>query len=269
MTWYCWYMSQFWAPAAQYLWKNPPPTCLFTKQELLSSCVGLSGGSHRSRSQSRLWTNQATAAWAHMFLQGVRGLISVSSSEWKILFQFRLILCGFLFFQRDRWHLCSKLLPIWKRQRQRDGWGEKTQNGTRWNDFLSWCIAPFLWKKNPKIAPLYHLKCYFFQNLIWNSWPYIIFVAVSHYFHSYGAVEVLSYRKSSQNLWICFFFSSWNLRPPPWDHKSLLVPQFELRVLQNIHLSPQALWLLTANPAHFRHFQAQNWWTWLALYQPW
>lgn len=34
-----------------------------------------------------------------MFLQGVRGLISVSSSEWKILFQFRLVLCGFLFFQ--------------------------------------------------------------------------------------------------------------------------------------------------------------------------
>lgn len=104
--------------------KNPKTLiCLFTKQELLSSCVGSSGGSHRSRSRSQLWTNQVTAAWAHMFLQGVRGPISVSSSEWKILFQFRLILRGFLFFQRDRWHLCSKLLPIWKRQRQRDGWG--------------------------------------------------------------------------------------------------------------------------------------------------
>lgn len=37
---------------------------------------------------------------------------------------------------------------------------------------LKWFSRLFLWNKT-KIAPLYYLKCYFFQNLIWNSWPFL------------------------------------------------------------------------------------------------
>lgn len=235
MTWHCWNMSQFWAPAAQCLWKNPPKKrliCLFTKQELSSSCVGSSGGSHRSRSQSRLRTNQVTAEWAHMFLQGVCGLISVSSSEWKILFQFRVVLCGFLFFQPGSVTFMFEIAAYLKETKaeRRLGGGENWMVHTEMI-FSAGALPHFYGKKKnkTKIAPFYHLKCYFFR--IWSE----ILGHISVFCFFFCSQSLLSQlrcgrcsiikTKLTKSLNLLFLPQFPHLQPPPRDHKSLLVPQ--------------------------------------------
>lgn len=152
-----------------------------------------------------------------------------------------------------------------ERDKGRETAGERKQNGAHWNDFLSWCFAPFLWKKT-KNCTIILSEVLFFQNLIWNSRPYIrvFFCSQSLLSQLWCSRCFIIQTKLIKSLNLLFFQIGICTRPHEiinrsWRHScSFMSCKIYTSVLKHSDCWPQT-------PAHFRHFQAQNWWTWLAL----
>lgn len=201
MTWHCWNMSQFWAPAAQCLWKNPPkktPDMFVYKTrtvEQLCWLVWRKSPEPQSESTSDKSGDSGVSSYvfagrARTYQRVIKWMENPISVSARIM-RFPLLSAGI-----GDIYVRNCCLSERDKSRETAG-GERTEWYTlKWFSQLVRCPI-FMGKKKTKLK-LHHFTIWsaifseFDLKFLAIYHQFCFFFAVSHYFHSYGAVDVLS-----------------------------------------------------------------------------